>query len=232
MHICVSKLTIICAETGLSPDQCQAVIWTIDGILLIWPLWENLSEKFIEIDIPSFLKYIWKWRQPHYVKFAAIFIMLYVVDVVVAVLFLFLLLWWWQPRCWLWWWLRGLYVASEAALTDVGNSTFAKSQETWILIFFFVSYFHHGKERWRMIWLCYDFNCSFGYIFKPFAFEECQMIWMHSIDALILYSSSSCIRIMHVYKCMNIFCVYIINSCLSICLSSGLTMMLSLHRSK
>ena len=34
-HICVSKLTIIGSDNGLSPDRRQAIIWTNAGILLI-----------------------------------------------------------------------------------------------------------------------------------------------------------------------------------------------------
>ena len=34
-HICVSKLTTIGSDNGLSPGQRQAIIWTIAGILLI-----------------------------------------------------------------------------------------------------------------------------------------------------------------------------------------------------
>ena len=43
-HICVSKLTIIGSDNGLSPDRCQAIIWTNDGILLIGPLETNFCE--------------------------------------------------------------------------------------------------------------------------------------------------------------------------------------------
>ena len=34
-HICVSKLTIIGSDNGLSPGRRQAIIWTNAGILLI-----------------------------------------------------------------------------------------------------------------------------------------------------------------------------------------------------
>ena len=34
-HICISKLTIIGLNNGLSPGRCQAIIWTNAGILLI-----------------------------------------------------------------------------------------------------------------------------------------------------------------------------------------------------
>ena len=55
-HICVSKLTIIGSENGLSPDRRQAIIWTNAGILLLWPLRTNFSEILIEIYTFSFKK--------------------------------------------------------------------------------------------------------------------------------------------------------------------------------
>ena len=42
--ICVSKLTIIGSHNDLSPSQCQAIIWTNAGILLIGPLGTNSVE--------------------------------------------------------------------------------------------------------------------------------------------------------------------------------------------
>ena len=48
-HICVSKLTIIVSDNGLSPDRRQAIIRTSAGILLIGPLGTNFSEILIEI---------------------------------------------------------------------------------------------------------------------------------------------------------------------------------------
>ena len=48
-HICVSKLTIIGSDNGLSPDRRQAIFWTNAGILLIGPLGTNFSEISIEI---------------------------------------------------------------------------------------------------------------------------------------------------------------------------------------
>ena len=56
MHICVSKLTIIGSDNGLSPDRRQAIIWTNEGILLIGPLGTNASETLIEIHTFSFKK--------------------------------------------------------------------------------------------------------------------------------------------------------------------------------
>ena len=55
-HICVSKLTIIGSDKGLSPDRRQAIIWTNAGILLIGPLGTNFSEILIEILTFSFKK--------------------------------------------------------------------------------------------------------------------------------------------------------------------------------
>ena len=51
-HICVSKLTIIGSDNGLSPGPRQAIIWTNAGILLIGPSGTNFSE--IEIEIHTF----------------------------------------------------------------------------------------------------------------------------------------------------------------------------------
>ena len=55
-HICVSKLTIIGSDNGLSPGRRQAIIWTNDGILLIGPLGTNFSDILIEIYKFSFKK--------------------------------------------------------------------------------------------------------------------------------------------------------------------------------
>ena len=46
-HICVSKLTIIGSDNGLSPERRHAIIWTNAGILLIGPLGTNFSEILI-----------------------------------------------------------------------------------------------------------------------------------------------------------------------------------------
>ena len=55
-HICVGKLTTIGSDNGLSPGRRQAIIWTNDGILLIWPIGTNFSEMLIGIHIFSFKK--------------------------------------------------------------------------------------------------------------------------------------------------------------------------------
>ena len=62
-HICVSKLTIIGANNGLSRDGHQAIIRTNTGILLIHILGTNFSEILSEIHIFSFKKCIWKCLQ-------------------------------------------------------------------------------------------------------------------------------------------------------------------------
>ena len=68
-HICVSKLTIIGSDNGLSPERRDAIIWT-NVEMLIGPLGTNFNEIFIEIDIFSFNKMRLKtssakWR-PYY----------------------------------------------------------------------------------------------------------------------------------------------------------------------
>ena len=55
-HICISKLTIIGSDNGLSPGRRQAIIWTNTGILLIRPLGTNFNEMLIEIRTFSFMK--------------------------------------------------------------------------------------------------------------------------------------------------------------------------------
>ena len=55
-HICVSKLTIIGSDNGLSPGRRQAIIWTNAGILLIGPMGINLNEILIEFNTFSFNK--------------------------------------------------------------------------------------------------------------------------------------------------------------------------------
>ena len=55
-HICVSKLTTIGSDNGLSPGWRQAIIWTNDGMLLIEPLGTTFSEILSEIHTFSFKK--------------------------------------------------------------------------------------------------------------------------------------------------------------------------------
>ena len=54
--ICISKLTIIGPDNGLSPNRRQAIIWTSAGILLIRTLGTNFSEILSEILTFSFMK--------------------------------------------------------------------------------------------------------------------------------------------------------------------------------
>ena len=55
-HICVSKLTIIGSDNGLSPERRHAIIWTNAGLLLIGPLGTNFSEILIKFLTFSFKK--------------------------------------------------------------------------------------------------------------------------------------------------------------------------------
>ena len=67
-HICVSKVTIIGSDSGLSPGRCQAIIWTNAGILLIRTLGASFNEMLSELIWFSFKKMglktsSAKWRQ-------------------------------------------------------------------------------------------------------------------------------------------------------------------------
>ena len=55
-HLCVSKLTVVEADDGLSLARHQAIIWISAEILLIGHLRTNFSEIWIEIFIFSFKK--------------------------------------------------------------------------------------------------------------------------------------------------------------------------------
>ena len=55
-HICVSDLTSIGSDNGLSPGRRQAIIRTNAGILLIGPLGTIFSEFLVEVLIFSFKK--------------------------------------------------------------------------------------------------------------------------------------------------------------------------------
>ena len=55
-HMCVSKITIIGSDNGLSPGRRQAIIWINAGILLIGPLGTKFSEIYVEILTFSFEK--------------------------------------------------------------------------------------------------------------------------------------------------------------------------------
>ena len=55
-HICVSRITNIGSDNGLSPGRRQAIIWTNVGILLIRTLGTNFSEILSEIHTFSFKK--------------------------------------------------------------------------------------------------------------------------------------------------------------------------------
>ena len=59
-HICVSKLSTIGSDNGLSPDRHQAIIWINAGILLIRHLATNFNEMLIEIHTFSVKKKLFK----------------------------------------------------------------------------------------------------------------------------------------------------------------------------
>ena len=55
-HICVSELTTIGSDNGLSPGRRQAIIWSSAGILWIGPLGTNFRENLIRIQTFAFKK--------------------------------------------------------------------------------------------------------------------------------------------------------------------------------
>ena len=64
-HICISKLTIIGSDNGLSPGRCQAIILTNAGILLIGALGTNIREIVIKTctfsyEENAFENVVWK----------------------------------------------------------------------------------------------------------------------------------------------------------------------------
>ena len=66
-HVCVSKLTIVGSDNGLSPGRRQAIIWTNDEILLIRTFRTHFSEIVSEIYTSSLNKMHFKmssgkWR--------------------------------------------------------------------------------------------------------------------------------------------------------------------------
>ena len=61
-HLCVSKLTIIDPDNGLSPGRHQAIIWTNAGIFLIRALKTKFSEFSTKFTQFHSRKCIWKCR--------------------------------------------------------------------------------------------------------------------------------------------------------------------------
>ena len=55
-HICVSILTIIGSDNGLSPGRRQSIFWINAGLLSIGPVGTNFSEILIDIYTFQFMK--------------------------------------------------------------------------------------------------------------------------------------------------------------------------------
>ena len=70
-HICVSEITIIGSDNGLSPGRRQAIIWTNAGIFFIGPLGTNFSEISIEIQTFSLKKMHLKMSSANVVHFVS-----------------------------------------------------------------------------------------------------------------------------------------------------------------
>ena len=60
-HVCVSTLTIIGSDNGLSPGRCQTILWT-NGVLLIRTSVTNFSEPSAKFIYFHSIKCIWKCR--------------------------------------------------------------------------------------------------------------------------------------------------------------------------
>ena len=70
-HICVSKVTIIGSDNGLSLGRRQAIIWSNAGILLIRPLGTNFSEILIGVQAFSFRKMKLKMSSAKWCQFVS-----------------------------------------------------------------------------------------------------------------------------------------------------------------
>ena len=68
-HICVSKLTIISSDNGLSPGRRQAIIWTNAEILATRTSGTNFNEILNEIHTFSFKKLRLKISSPNWRQF-------------------------------------------------------------------------------------------------------------------------------------------------------------------
>ena len=69
MHICISKLTTISSDNGLSPVRCQSITWTCAGLLSIELLETSFSEIWIRILSFSFKKMHLKCHLPQWRPF-------------------------------------------------------------------------------------------------------------------------------------------------------------------
>ena len=77
-HICVSKLTIIASDNGLSPGRRQAIIWNKARILSIGLLGTNFSEILIVILTFSFKKKRWKVSSAKWLPFClGLYVLMY-----------------------------------------------------------------------------------------------------------------------------------------------------------
>ena len=59
-HICVSKLTIIDSDDGLSPGRRQAIFWTNAGILLMGHLGNSNRKSYFFFKKIHFKNVVWK----------------------------------------------------------------------------------------------------------------------------------------------------------------------------
>ena len=105
-HICVSNLTIIGSDNGLSPGRRQAIIWTNAGILLIGPLGTIVSEIWTEIYSFLFKKMHLKMSSGKWLPFCLGLNVLRQGPVYLVLSLSWLLMTWWhkEPRHQPWYW--------------------------------------------------------------------------------------------------------------------------------
>ena len=89
-HICVSKLTIIVSDNGLSPGRRQAIIWSNAGILLIETIRANFNEILIKIHTFSFKKIhlktsFGKWVRVIIYQFSLVYICLWLLYLLIYI---------------------------------------------------------------------------------------------------------------------------------------------------
>ena len=120
-HICISKVTIIVSDNGLSPGRRQAIIWNNAGILLIGPLGTNFSGILIQIHAFSFKKIRLKMSSAKCCSFllglnVLTLDMLNFLKGYKWYIHIWIISWiWLQPGRWNWLWDNNIYCLSYSA---------------------------------------------------------------------------------------------------------------------
>ena len=166
-HICVSDLTSIGSDNGLSPGRHQAIIRTNAGILLIGTLGTNFCEILSEIHTFSFKKIHLKMLSGKYRPFC---LGLNVLNINNKVLL---------KRCW--WW-RHYLQTSKIWCTFVGNKIVDHSDvvgaSTAPTIYDLTPGFNGlGEDNCKMRWETFKFLDLVSYIRRLMAFFRMVWVW-------------------------------------------------------